>query len=266
MSTQFLHNYNIFNKFLLIVIAVAAFSIPFDLAQAAPYESGGSFKKEQQSSTKKKETDTLNMLQNEARMYREKGLELQNAGDIASAMSLYQKAIELDPTYALPYNDLGIIFESKGMLDRAEESYVRAIKIDPKLLSAYTNLAMLYENKRQLNKALNYWRKRFELGDPLDPWTRRAQQRVKDIQAITGNSPYDPKEEQVIAMMKEMQDAEKKDKKTLSKYYFKKAKATYDKGDKVGAFKQAVDAMQLDPSNKDIKEFVDRVQGTLLAQ
>ena len=271
MSIQFLHNHNSINKFLLIVIAaltitVVALSMCMDSVQAAPYDPNSSFKKEQQEPAKKKEADSLNMLQRESRMYREKGLELQNSGDIGSAMSLYQKAIELDPTFAMPYNDLGIVLESKGMLDRAEENYIRAVKVDPKLLSAYTNLAMLYENKRQLDKALYYWRKRLEFGDPADPWTKRAEQRVKDIQAITGKSPYDPKEEQVIAMMKEMQDAEKKDKKSLSKYYFKKAKATYDRGDKVAAFKQAVDAMQLDPSNKDIREFVDRVQSMLLTQ
>ena len=70
------------------------------------------------------EEKNLSELQKQARSYRAQGLELQCIGNMDAAMSLYQKAIELDPAYPVAYNDLGIIYEAKGLIDRAEESYL----------------------------------------------------------------------------------------------------------------------------------------------
>ena len=88
-----------------------------------------------------------------AREYREQGLAFQRQGDPVTALSFYQKAVELDPAYAVVYNDLGVVYEAMRFIDRAEESYLKAVKLDPEYLSAYTNLALLYENKRDLEKA-----------------------------------------------------------------------------------------------------------------
>lgn len=127
----------------------------------------------------------LSELQKLARIYRSQGLQSQRSGNIEAAMSLYQKAIELDPSYTIAYNDLGIIYEAQGWLGRAEASYLRAIKLDPNFLSAYSNLALLYENKNDLEKAYLYWKKRVELGSSDDPWTQKARKRVDEItQAI----------------------------------------------------------------------------------
>ncbi|MDD5097631.1 MAG: tetratricopeptide repeat protein, partial [Candidatus Omnitrophica bacterium] len=103
-------------------------------------------------------------LQEQARKYREAGLEYQSTGNLPEAMSLYQKAIAIDPTYPDPYNDLGVVYEAAGFNDRAEESYLKALKIDPNYLSAYSNLAFFYENKRDLEKAAFFWQKRADLG------------------------------------------------------------------------------------------------------
>lgn len=101
----------------------------------------------------------LSDLQKQARIYRAEGFELQSFGDIDAAMGLYQKAVALDPMYAVVYNDLGIIYEAKDILDKAELYYLTALKLDPNLLSAYSNLALLYESKRELEKAAYYWEK-----------------------------------------------------------------------------------------------------------
>jgi len=89
----------------------------------------------------------------QARKYREEGLENQRLGNLPAAMTLYQKAIALDPTYAVAYNDLGVIYEAAGYPDRAKESYFKAIKIDPSYLGSYTNIALLYEEQRDLERA-----------------------------------------------------------------------------------------------------------------
>jgi len=212
--------------------------------------------------------ENLGTLQIQARTYRDEGFKLQGIGNLDGALSMYQKAIELDPTCAATYNDLGVLYEMRGASDAAEQVYLRAINTDPNLLAPYSNLAIIYENKRQLNQALYYWRKRIELGSADDPWVQKAIQRRKDIQAVMGNFSYNPNEDKVISLLKEVgqkKELEKKDNLALAKSYYEKAKISFDRGDKVSALKLSTDAMQLDPDNKEIKEFVDKVQLRLLS-
>lgn len=219
------------------------------------------------SATAKKESSweerNLSELQRQARQYRRQGVELQRIGNLDTALSLYQKAIELDPVYAIAYNDLGIMYEAKGLLEQAEENYLKSIKIDPRYLSAYSNLALLYENKRNLDKATLYWEKRAELGSPDDPWTERAKQRLEDIGLVREGRTSGLKEREVIGLMKEIvnqKDILKQDNKALGNKYFQKAKQSYEKEDYATAIKEALDAQQLEPANKEIEKFIEKVQ------
>lgn len=137
----------------------------------------------------KGEKDELTSLQQQARLYRVDGVNFQDSGDLDSALKMYQKAAELDPAYEVVYNDLGVIYEAQKDYDRAEENYLQALKLNPSFLSAYTNLAFLYENERELDKALYYWKKRVELGDPNDPWTMKAKQRLEDVRLVLSQNP-----------------------------------------------------------------------------
>jgi tetratricopeptide (TPR) repeat protein len=219
--------------------------------------------------TCKEELDLTN-LQKEARMYRCQGLKLQNAGDLDSAMSLYQKAAVIDPTYAAVFNDMGIIHEARGLTDKAEENYLRCITIEPYFLSAYTNLALLYENTRQIEKAAACWERRASLGSPDDPWTKKASQRYNDIRLVLSDKPFDEaKEQEIVGLMKDVMSRKallSRDDKALAKSFLKKAKYSYKKGDYVAALKLAVDAGQLDPTNKEIREFEHKVQTRLLSR
>ena len=117
-------------------------------------------------------------LREEAVTYRIQGYEAQRRGDRASAMSLYQKATALDPTYPTPLNDLGVMYEDEGRMEEAERSYQQALLLNPNYLEAHANLAMLYERLGQKEKAIYHWMKRYQLGDPYDPWTSRAEERL----------------------------------------------------------------------------------------
>lgn len=208
--------------------------------------------------------ENLTELQKQARTYRSQGLKMQDIGDLNGAMSLYQKAVELDPAYAIAYNDLGIIYEAKGSIDLAEQSYLKCIKIDPMYLSAYSNLALLYENKRDLEKAVFYWEKRTQLGSVDDPWKEKAKQRLADIRSVLSETPIeDAREQEIIRLMKDVsayKAALRKDNKALSKEHFEKAKRSYKKGDFATAIKEALDAQYLNPANKEIEEFIEKVQ------
>lgn len=212
----------------------------------------------------------LTAFQEQARKYRDEGLKAQDIGDLDTAMKLYQKAIEVDPLYAVAYNDLGVIYEAKAMLDRAEESYLKAVRIDPYYLSTYTNLALFYEGKRELSKAAYCWKKRAELGDFNDPWTQKARQRLQDIRmSLSAHPVKDLREQDVLKLMKDVSNEKyilRHDDKMLSHKHFNNARASYAKSDYASAMKEALDAQYLDPDNKDIMEFIEKTQHRALSR
>jgi len=207
-------------------------------------------------------------LHEQAQRYREAGLEYQRIGNLAAAMSLYQKAIVVDPSYAVAYNDLGVIYEAQGNPQRAEESYLKAIRIDPNYLSAYTNLALCYENQRNLEKAAYYWAKRAGLGSLDDPWTQKAISRFKDIRLVLSSKPIsDAQEEEVLGLMKDIsvyKSTLNKNNRTLAQDHFLKAKQNYQKGDLAAAIKEALDAQYLDQDNPEIEAFIENTESRAL--
>src|SRR3979411_1202243 len=47
------------------------------------------------------------------------------------AIYRWEKAVDLDPTYAAAFNDLAIAYEHEGQLDKARKAYEKAIELDP---------------------------------------------------------------------------------------------------------------------------------------
>jgi len=207
-------------------------------------------------------------LQLQARQYREAGLEKQRVGDLAEAMSLYQKAIIVDPGYAVAYNDLGVIYEAMDSPQRAEQSYLKSLKINPAYLSAYTNLALFYEKQHNLDKALFYWGKRAQIGYPDDPWTQKAASRFKDIRMSKqpvilqreGMVPESVKDAvaKTAGVVKPVVDNE--DDKAVAQVHFQKAKDNFKSGDLLMAIKEALVAYNLDPHNPEIEAFIEKAQ------
>ena len=117
-------------------------------------------------------------LREEAISYRTQGYEAQRRGDSTSALSYYQKAAALDPGYPTPHNDMGVMLDQMGRLDDAERAYQEALELNPNYLEPHANLAMLYERRGEREKAIYHWMKRYQLGDPHDPWTARAEERL----------------------------------------------------------------------------------------
>ncbi|MFA4988825.1 MAG: tetratricopeptide repeat protein [Candidatus Omnitrophota bacterium] len=200
---------------------------------------------------------------NQAREYREEGMKNQLMGNLPAAMSLYQKAIALDPTYAVAYNDLGVIYEAAGYPERAKESYFKAIRVDPGYLSAYTNIALLYEEQRDLDRAAFYWAKRAELGGLDDPWTQKAASRFKDIRAVLSTRPAaDAREEEVLGLIKDVatyKSAFSKADKVEAQRHLHKAEQYYKKKKLTASIKEAMQAKDLDESSPEIEEFIRKI-------
>lgn len=211
------------------------------------------------------EEENLSELQRQARFYRARGLEHQSTGDKTTAMAFYQKAIQIDPNYAAAYNDLGVIYESNADIQRAEACYLKALALDSYHLSAYTNLAFLSESKRDFKKAAYYWRKRIEYGLAGEEWTEKARKRLRDIESVMPSPAFKDKditESEIVDLTKSILQQKaliKEDDKALSRKFLDKAMLSYNNEDYATAIKAAVDAYQLDPSNKKIEELISKI-------
>jgi Flp pilus assembly protein TadD len=59
------------------------------------------------------------------------GINVAQRGLWREAIYRWEKAAEIDPTYAAAFNDLGIAYEHEGQLDKARKAYEKAIALDP---------------------------------------------------------------------------------------------------------------------------------------
>lgn len=59
------------------------------------------------------------------------GINVAQRGLWREAIYRWEKAVELDPTYAAAYNDLAIAYEHEGQLDKARKAYEKAIELSP---------------------------------------------------------------------------------------------------------------------------------------
>ncbi|MCQ4574356.1 MAG: tetratricopeptide repeat protein [Candidatus Brocadiales bacterium] len=72
-------------------------------------------------------------------------------GLLESAITEYEKAIELDPALGNAYVGLGLVYDKRGILKKAVSYYKKALEIDPSLAEAHKNLGLCY-HKQGLKK------------------------------------------------------------------------------------------------------------------
>ena len=59
------------------------------------------------------------------------GISVAQRGLWREAIYRWEKAVELDPSYAAAFNDLAIAYEHEGMLDKARKAYEKATELEP---------------------------------------------------------------------------------------------------------------------------------------
>ena len=67
---------------------------------------------------------------------------LSQQGNIAGAISHYQQAITLYPSFAKAHNNLGSTLAGQGKFKEAIEYFEKAINIDPNYVDARNNLEL----------------------------------------------------------------------------------------------------------------------------
>jgi Tfp pilus assembly protein PilF len=88
---------------------------------------------------------------NDAKAQVEFGINVAQRGLWREAIYRWEKAVELDPSYAAAFNDLAIAYEHEGQLDKARKAYDKALELDPN----NTQIRQNYELFKEINDRTN---------------------------------------------------------------------------------------------------------------
>ena len=81
----------------------------------------------------------------EARAHVEFGISVARAELWQEAIYRWERASEIDPSYAAAWNNLGIAYERDGQFDRALEAYETALDLEPDNLMIQQNYDLFRE-------------------------------------------------------------------------------------------------------------------------
>jgi len=95
-----------------------------------------------------------------AHYFNNMGVESMQAGDTASALGYYRRAIaENDRQFSPAWTNLGTLYSRNGHPEYAEAAYLLALKVDDRDLVAMSNLAGFYEHQGDTESAALYRKK-----------------------------------------------------------------------------------------------------------
>src|SRR5438093_6825170 len=75
------------------------------------------------------------------------GINVAQKGLWREAIYRWERAVQIDPTYAAAYNDLAIAYEHEGQLEKARKAYEKALQLDPN----NSNIQQNYELFKEIN-------------------------------------------------------------------------------------------------------------------
>jgi tetratricopeptide (TPR) repeat protein len=96
------------------------------------------------------------------------------------AEQLYRHATEIDPAYVLAFFDLGNVLDELQRLDESIEAYRKAVALAPRYADAHYNLALAYERKGEARSALRHWESYLRL-DKSGPWADHARGQIRKL-------------------------------------------------------------------------------------
>ena len=73
------------------------------------------------------------------------GIKVAQTGLWREAQYRWERAVQLDPTYAEAWNNLAIAYEHSGKFDEARKAYETAVKLDPKNMMIRQNYDLFKE-------------------------------------------------------------------------------------------------------------------------
>ncbi len=92
-------------------------------------------------------------VRSDARAQVEFGIAVAQKGLWKEARYRWERAVEIDPSYAAAYNNLAIAYEQEGQFDKARQSYEKAVELEPNNLLIKQNYDLFKEiNDRQKSR------------------------------------------------------------------------------------------------------------------
>ncbi len=73
------------------------------------------------------------------------GIDVAMRGLWREAIYRWERAVELDPTYAEAYNDLAVGYEHEGQLEKARQAYEKALALEPDNIQIRQNYELFKE-------------------------------------------------------------------------------------------------------------------------
>jgi Tfp pilus assembly protein PilF len=89
----------------------------------------------------------------DARAQVEFGIAVAQRGLWKEAIYRWERATQIDPTYAAGFNNLAVAYEHEGMLDKAAEAYERALKLEPENALVRQNFELFKEIHDRTNQS-----------------------------------------------------------------------------------------------------------------
>jgi len=83
------------------------------------------------------------------------GISVAQRGLWKEAIYRWERATQIDPTYAAGFNNLAVAYEHEGMLDKAAEAYERALKLEPTNALVRQNFELFKEIHDRSNQSQN---------------------------------------------------------------------------------------------------------------
>lgn len=96
------------------------------------------------------------------------------------AIDCFNKAILLDPKYALAHYNLGCATESLGDPEAAADCYEESLRLDPAYASTQFNLAGIWQARGNYMRALQHWLTYIKL-DPSGKWADAARKEISRL-------------------------------------------------------------------------------------
>jgi tetratricopeptide (TPR) repeat protein len=149
---------------------------------------------------------------------------VQTRGQLDQARQAFEKAAELRPEHVESHEALAKVYErlgttdlaleswrkvgwlteEAGQLNQARQAYAKALELAPERLDLYEDLARitpedvsihetiarLSEAQGDIPKAVTHWQKRYQLGDPFEPGTIHAEERLVDLGVLRAGKVY----------------------------------------------------------------------------
>jgi Tfp pilus assembly protein PilF len=81
------------------------------------------------------------------------GISVASKGLWKEATYRWERATQIDPTYAAAFNNLAVAYEHEGLLEKAGEAYERALKLEPNNAMVRQNFELFKEIHDRTNQS-----------------------------------------------------------------------------------------------------------------